>query len=159
MKSLKALFTVAFVALFSVMASAQSTKYKCMIQMVNYIGKEAYVVASVVSKEGKYVKTLYVLGKDQKWYHDLEEWHKANKSKLNTFNAITGASVAGGDRSVITVDIDKSYIDKGYMLRFESAVENKGYHVKDLEFPLTTQNLANKQDGTGSIRYVRFTAL
>ena len=41
-------------------------------------------------------------------------------------------------------------------MRFESAVEDKNYNVKDLEVPLTTETLAAKNEGTGFIRYVRF---
>lgn len=144
---------------FGFTASAQSAKYKCMIQMNSYIGEEAYVVASIVDKNGKYVKTLYLLGKDQKWYPDWKTWHAAHKTKLNSFSAVTGASVAGGDRAVITVEIDKNMIDKDYSLRFESAVEDKGYHVKDLEFPLTTENLKAKNNGKGFINFVRFSAI
>jgi len=46
----------------------------------------------------------------------------------------------------------------GYKLRFETAVEDQKYHVKDLEIPLTTEALSAKSDGTGYIRYVRFSA-
>ncbi len=134
-------------------------KYKCMIQMTNYMGEEAYVVVSLINKSGAYEKTLYVLGGDKKWYPDLKEWHKAYKKKPGNISAITGASVAGGDRSVVTIELDPAKINAGYQLRFESAVEDKAYHVKDLEIPLTTESLAAKSEGTGFIRFVRFSAL
>lgn len=156
MKHLKTIIALTILALFGFTASAQSTKYKCMIQMNSYIGEEAYVVASVVDKNGKYVKTLYLLGKDQKWYPDWKTWHAAHKTKLNAFSAVTGASVAGGDRSVITVEIDNNLINKDYKLRFESAVEDKGYHVNDLEFALTSEKLLEKNTGKGFINFVRF---
>jgi len=35
-------------------------------------------------------------------------------------------------------------------------VEDQKYHVKDLEIPLTTEALSGKNEGTGYIRYVRF---
>jgi hypothetical protein len=54
------------------------------------------------------------------------------------------------------IEIEKSKINAGYKLRFESAVEDKEYHVKDLEIPLTTATLSAKNDATGFIRYVRF---
>lgn len=139
-------------------AIAQGTKYKCMIQMTNYMGEGAYVVVSLMDKAGGYEKTLYVLGSDKKWYPDVKEWHKAYKKKPTDISAITGASVAGGDRSVVTLDIDNSKINAGYTLRFEAAVEDKEYHIKDLEVPLTTEGLAGKTDGKGYIRYVRFSA-
>ena len=78
--------------------------------------------------------------------------------KPSAVNAITGASVTGGDRAVNVIEIDNAKINAGYKLRFESAVEDKAYNVKDVEMPLTTEALAAKTDGTGYIRYVRFSA-
>jgi hypothetical protein len=63
---------------------AQTTKYKCMIQMTNYMGEGAYMVVSIVDAKGAYDKTLYVLGSDKKWYKDLKEWHKAFSKNLVT---------------------------------------------------------------------------
>jgi formylmethanofuran dehydrogenase subunit A len=134
----------------------QTAKYKCMIQMTNYMGEEAYVVVSLINPKGAYEKTLYVLGSNKKWYPDLKEWHKALAKKSPAVSAITGASVGGGDRAVNVLDLDPATIDKGYKIRFESAVEDNKYYVKDLEVPLTTEALAAKNEGTGYIRYVRF---
>lgn len=157
---LKTIRITALAALFALalplLAPAQSTKYKCMIQMTNYLGEGAYIAVSLIDKAGAYEKTLYVLGSDRKWYPDLKEWHKAYKKKPTNISAVTGASVSGGDRSVVTLELDKAKINAGYKLRFESAVEDKAYHVKDLEIPLTTEGLAAKSEGTGYIRYVRF---
>ncbi|MCZ4222500.1 DUF2271 domain-containing protein [Pedobacter rhodius] len=137
-------------------ANAQAAKYKCMIQMTNYMGEGAYIVISLIDAKGQYEKTLYVLGSDKKWYNSLKEWHKFNAKKPANISAITGASLTGGDRGVSIIDIDKSKINTGYKLRFESAVEDQKYNVKDLEIPLTTEALAAKSEGTGFIRYVRF---
>lgn len=146
-----------FVLTYNV-SSAQVTKYKCMLQMTNYMGEGAYIVVSLVNAKGAYEKTLYVMGSDKKWYPDIKEWHKFYKKKPTNISAITGASVTGGDRSVTTFEIEDSKINKGYTLRFESAVENKKYFVKDLEVPLTTDGIATKTEGTGYIRYVRLSA-
>ncbi|GAB3781888.1 hypothetical protein GCM10028818_36620 [Spirosoma horti] len=137
-------------------AQSGTTQYKCMIQMTNYMGEGAYIVVSLINGKGAYEKTLYVLGSNKKWYPDVKEWHKALGKKTPNISAITGASVAGGDRSVTVLEIDNTKINKDYKLRFESAVEDKNYNVKDLEIPLTTEALATKSEGTGYIRYVRF---
>ena len=129
-----------------------------MIQMTNYLGEGAYIVVSLINKDDSYNKTLYVLGADKKWYKTLTEWDKAYKKKPANISAVTGASVSGGDRSVVTLEIDNTKINAGYKIRFESAVEDKKYFVKDLEIPLTTESLVAKTDGTGYIRYVRFSA-
>jgi hypothetical protein len=142
----------------SLFVSAQTTKYKCMVQMTNYVGEKAYIVISLIDPKGAYEKTLSVMGADKEWYPDIKEWHKAYKKKPANISAVTGASVAGGDRSVVTLDLETAKINAGYTLRFESAVEDKEYHVKDLEVPLTTEGLSSKKDGTNYIRYVRFSA-
>ncbi|RDC56169.1 DUF2271 domain-containing protein [Pedobacter chinensis] len=149
---------LAFVLVLSIptLSSAQkTTKYKCMVQMTNYVGEGAYIAVSLIDAKGTYEKTLYVMGSDKKWYPDLKEWHKAYKKKPVNISGITGASVTGGDRSVTILDIDDTKVNKGYKLRFETAVEDNKYYVKDLEIPLTTEGLAAKTEGTGYIRYVR----
>lgn len=124
--------------------------------MSNYMGDGAYVVVSLINPKGEYEKTLYVMGDDKKWYNSLKEWYKFYSKKPQNLNAITGASITGGDRSVTTFEIEDAKLNKGYKLRFESAVEDQKYNVTDLEIPLTTQGLSDKSEGTGYIRYVKF---
>ena len=137
---------------------AQTTKYKTMIQMNNYSGKEAYVVISLINPSGQYEKTLGVLGDDNEWYNTLKEWDKFNKKKKEKLNAITGASVAGGARATRVIEFDTDKLNKGYKLRFESAVETQKYHTKDVEVVLSSEALDAKEGakGTGYIRAVRF---
>jgi hypothetical protein len=156
MKSiLKIALTSALIFLITFQANAQASKYKCMLQMANYMGEGAYIVVSLINPNGDYEKTLYVMGDDKKWYKSLKEWNKFQNAKPADISAKTGASVTGGDRSMTTIEIDDSKINKGYKLRFESAVEDQKYHVNDVEIPLTTQGLADKTEGKGYIRYVR----
>ncbi|WP_343694426.1 DUF2271 domain-containing protein [Flavobacterium sp.] len=156
MKSIfKTALIAALICLASFQSNAQSSKYKCMLQMSNYMGEGAYIVVSLINPSGAYEKTLYVMGDDKKWYKSLKEWNKFHAQKNDDISAKTGASVTGGDRSVTTIEIEDSKINKGYKLRFESAVEDQKYYVSDLEIPLTTEGLADKTDGKGYIKYVR----
>ncbi|MFV8371367.1 DUF2271 domain-containing protein [Flavobacterium sp. LB2P74] len=156
MKSiLKIGLTAVLLCLFSFQISAQTSKYKCMLQMSNYMGEGAYIVVSVVNAKGEYVKTLYVMGDDKKWYKTLKEWHKFYSKKPENISAKTGASVTGGDRSITTIEIEDAKINKGFKLRFETAVEDHKYYTADLEIPLTTEGIAAKTEGKGYIRYVR----
>ncbi|MBP6757718.1 MAG: DUF2271 domain-containing protein [Flavobacterium sp.] len=157
MKSiLKIALTTALICLISFQATAQTSKYKCMLQMSNYMGEGAYIVVSLISPKGEYEKTLYVMGQDKKWYKTVKEWHKFESKKKEDISAKTGASVTGGDRSITTIEIEDAKINKGYKLRFETSVEDNKYYVSDAEIPLTTEGLAEKTDGKGYIRYVRF---
>jgi len=139
-------------------AKPAPTKYKCMIQMTNYVGEGAYIVVSIIDPKGAYEKTLRVMGSDKKWYKDVKEWYKAYAKKPTNISAISGASVAGGDRSITVIEIEDAKLDAGYKLRFEAAVEDKQYNVKDLEIPLTKESVSGKTEGTNYIRYVRLTA-
>ena len=160
MKSiLKIAFTAVLICLLSFQASAQTSKYKCMLQMSNYVGEGAYVVVSLINAKGEYEKTLYVMGDDKKWYNTLKEWNKFQAKNKENISAKTGASVTGGDRSITTIEIDNAKINSGYKLRFESAVEDQKYHVSDVEIPLTTAGIAEKTEGKGYIRYVRLSKI
>ena len=66
--------------------NAGTTKYKCMIQMTNYMGEGAYIVISLINAKNAYEKTLYVLGPDKKWYNTLKEWNKFRTKKLKTID-------------------------------------------------------------------------
>ena len=152
-------FVIALFALFfSQNTFAQTTKYKCMIQMQNYSGKEAYVIISLINPKGQYEKTLGVLGPDEEWYNTLKEWDKFRVKKKEKLNAITGASVAGGARATRVIEFETAKLEKGYQLRFESAVETQKYHIKDAEVALTAAALDNKEGakGSGYIRQIRF---
>lgn len=149
-------------ALLSLMAfdsfhptTSPSTKYKCMIQLINYTGESAYVVISLINPDGEYEKTLYVQGDDKEWYYDITEWFKFYGKKRVNIDAITGATIAGGERKISVIGIEDDKLNKGYKIRFETAVEDQEYHTKDVEFELTSESVTSKVAGTGYIRYVR----
>lgn len=86
MKSiLKIALTGALICLISFQANAQTSKYKCMLQMANYMGEGAYIVVSLVNANGDYEKTLYVMGDDKKWYKSLKEWNKFQTKKKRRY--------------------------------------------------------------------------
>lgn len=143
-----AMLTMAF-------TSTNSASYKCMIQLKNYTGEGAYITISLLNPKGEYDKTLYVIGDDEEWYSDITEWWKFQGKVRADIDAITGATVSGGGRTISVLNIDNDKIDKGYKIRFESAVEDQEYYKDDVEFELTTENLKNKFEGKGFIRYIR----
>ena len=155
MKKIIKIFVFAVVLTFTSQAHAQSIKYKCMLQMNAYTGESAYIVVSLINPKGNYEKTLFMMGKETKWYNSLKEWFKFS-GKKKKLDAKSGASVAGGDRAMMNLEIDEKTIDKGYKLRFESSVEDQKYYVNDVEVPLTSETLASKSDGKGYIKYIRF---
>ena len=157
---MKSLFKFLFapfvlIGLFSLTTTGADQKYKCMIQMTNYSGEGAYVAASLIKPDGSFEKTLTIAGKDAKWYPDLIHWNNSRKKSKQSLDGITGSSITGGQRSICVFTIDGSKLNKGYKIRFESAVESQVYYKNDLEFELTTANINQKIEGSGYIRYVR----
>ena len=146
--------TALFLFLATISLTAQ-TQYRCMFQMNAYKGESAYVVVSLVNANNKYEKTLAVLGPDKKWYDSLTEWFKAQQAKPEKLDAITGASIKGGDRRITTFTIDDKLLNRGYKIRFESAVEDQKYFADDVIIPLTTEKLTEKADGKGYIKMVK----
>ncbi|WKB80397.1 DUF2271 domain-containing protein [Cellulophaga lytica] len=154
-------FKVAIIAILGLFvmaaftAAPKTSQYKCMIQLKNYEGEGAYVVVSLLDAEGKYVETLNVLGDDPEWYHDLTKWYNFFEKKKPSIDAITGATISGGERAIKVIKIDDDKIDSGYKIRFETAVEDQKYVEDDVTFELTSASVNSKVDGTGYIRYIR----
>lgn len=133
-----------------------STKYKCMVQLTNYTGEGAYIIVSVLDGDNNYMKTLQVLGDDEEWYPDLPKWWRFYRNiQKPDIDGITGATIAGGERSIFVIEIEDDMINSGNQIRFETAVEDQQYHENDLQFQLTTTNVEGKFEGEGYIRYVR----
>ncbi|MEM9362803.1 MAG: DUF2271 domain-containing protein [Bacteroidota bacterium] len=149
-----ALLALVMVA-FGFVRNEESINYKCMIQLTNYLGHGAYVVVSLLDNEGNYIETLYVQGEDEEWYHDIQEWWQFYDQKKPNIDAITGATVGGGQRTIQVLSLPKDKIDSGFQLRFETAVEDQEYFKDDVQFELTSENLKAKVEGKGYIRYIR----
>ena len=147
------------IALVGILMSAFTTPktkaVKCLIQMTNYTGEGAYVVVSLLNPSGAYKETLYVQGKDSKWYSEIPEWWKFYGKYRPNIDAISGPTVSGGERTVAVLQIPEDKMDKGYSLRFETSVEDQKYYKDDIQFELTAENLKSKKEGKGFIRYVR----
>lgn len=146
---------IAFTAIAFTNDNNSTTPVKCMIQMKNYSGEGAYVVVSLINEDQQYKKTLYVHGKDPEWYSEIYSWWKFYGKRRTSLDAISGATISGGERSMSVLEIPSEMINAGYKLRFETAVEDKAYYETDLEIDLVEDQLTTKIEGTGRIRYVR----
>lgn len=146
---------MAFVLLFSFNNKPVNQQYKCLIQMTNYAGPKAYLVVSLMDSTEQYVRTLEVHGDDPDWHKDIKEWWGFTSNANEEIDGITGASVGNGERKVSLFEFDETIMDAGYKLRFETAVEDQDYFVKDLEVALNSEEMINKFEGSGYIRYIR----
>lgn len=141
--------------LLSAFTTATTKPVKCLIQMTNYSGEGAYVVVSLLDPTGAYQETLYVQGEDSEWYSEITAWWQFYGKHRPNIDAISGATISGGERTVTVLQIPEDKIDKGYSLRFETSVEDQEYYEDDIQFELTSENLKAKKEGKGFIRYVR----
>jgi hypothetical protein len=153
-KLISILLVVAFIG-FGFAFKPKESRYKCMIQMTNYAGEGAYVVISLLNPKGEYEKTLYVQGDDDEWYFDITDWWDFYGKRRTNLDAITGATISGGERAISVIEIEDDKLDKGYKIRFESAVEDQEYYKDDVAFEFTTDNVKGKIEGNGFIRYIR----
>ncbi|MFT5751671.1 MAG: hypothetical protein ACI828_001578 [Flavobacteriales bacterium] len=152
------LISVSIFTFFILVAFAkpvETTHIKCMIQMTNYTGEGAYVIISLINPEGTYEQTLYVQGTDSEWYSEIPEWWKFYGQRRSEIDAISGATISGGGRTVSVLKISNDKLDTGYSIRFETAVEDQEYYTEDVQFELTSESIKSKVEGKGFIRYVR----
>ena len=141
----------------------ESISVKCMIEMKDYSGEGAYINISVVNKEN-YLKTLYVLGNDKAWFSEMKSFWKYirdNKLYLDEdfypiIDGISGATISGSQKRVIILKIPKSFLNKNHQLRFETAVEDEGYFVNDVNFILSENGLNKSYEGQGFIQKIKF---
>ena len=132
-------FFISLTVFFSLQISAQN-QYKCLVQTINYSGEAAYIA---------------VFGDDGQWYDSLKKWFSFYVKKNEKIDAITGASILGGERKTIMLNLDNTKLNKGYTIRFESVVEDQYYYNIDAEIPFSDEGLKNKIEGKGYIRYAR----
>ena len=74
-----------------------------MIQTINYDGEGAYIIISLINPDGDYDQTLYVFGDDPEWYHEIDEWWSFFGKKKRDIDGVTGPTMSGGERKIITV--------------------------------------------------------
>ena len=150
------ILSICLIVTYGYISPKETTNYKCLIQLTNYTGEGAYVVASLLNANNEYIETLYVQGDDKEWYRDIKEWWKNLYGiKRPELDGIVGETVIGGQRKTIVLKIPTDKIDSDFKVRFESAVEDQEYYKDDVEFALTSANLKSKKEGKGFIRYVR----
>ncbi|GLB49311.1 DUF2271 domain-containing protein [Neptunitalea lumnitzerae] len=160
MKNITYKMVLLAVAIFSMVGFTASNTFeaqtvKCLLQTKNYTGEGAYIAVSLINDKGGYEQTLYMVGDDSEWYESLQQWYRGIGHKEDDVDAISGATINPGARAIIAFDVPKEKLDKGYKIRFESAVEDQEYYTSDLEVPFTTESLNGKFEGTGYIRYIR----
>lgn len=147
---------LAFIACVAVATPSKAVEATVLVQLIDYGGESAYFSLYLVDENGRYEHTLWVSGDEEKYFADLPRWWKYLARKPQELDAITGASTKGGDRSVLHLEIEDKFIDSGYSLRVETAVEDQLNHPIDVEVALNAENIGAKTPGSGYVRHIRF---
>jgi hypothetical protein len=120
-------------------------------QLTNYRGDGAYLAIYLTDEAGKYQKTFWVAGKKSKHFKHLSAWARGSAMKRSEYDGMTGASISRGEALKITVDIDPSFIDSGYQVRVDSAVEDMSDNPADIIAPLTSKGAGKQVNGEGYV--------
>ena len=143
-------------ALAAIPVASQAAEGTFLVQLNDYEGYEAFYAMYLVDPEGRYVRTLWVGGSKPQFFKDMPRWWKYLGRAPQDIDAITGASIAPGDRNVIHIDLDDDVLDAGYKVRIETSVENQGNYPEDVEVALDREHMKDKIPGTGYVRYFRY---
>lgn len=157
MASLKlsaAAFATCAAMLMPSFAAAEEATF--LVQLNDYKGDEAYFSLYLVSPDNRFVRTLWVSGDEERWYPDQPRWWKYVGRAQEDLAAITGASTAPGDRTVIRIDLEPEVLDAGYSVRVDTSVEDQSNFPTDVETVLTSEAHGDKIPGTGYVRYLRY---
>lgn len=127
-----------------------------LVQLNEYEGDEAYFSLYLVDPGGRYVRTLWVSGDEDRWYPDQPRWWKYVGRAQEDLTAVTGASTKAGDRSVIRIALEEEILDAGYSVRVDTSVEDQNNYPLDVETELVSAQHGDKLPGKGYVRYLRY---
>tara|TARA_Y100000385_G_scaffold125135_1_gene130104 strand:+ start:2409 stop:2912 length:504 start_codon:yes stop_codon:yes gene_type:complete len=137
---------------------------KCMVEITDYRGEGAYFSISIIDDKDLYLKTVYVLGTDKTWFSEMKSFWK--HLKINDLylddefypliEGISGPTISGGETRILQLKIPKLLYNKTNRLRFETAVEDKGYYTDDINVELNKESLSKSYQGNGFIRNIKF---
>lgn len=121
-----------------------------------YQGDGAYLAIYLTDAGGNYTRTLWVAGGKSKYYKHLLGWARGSGMKSTEYDGMTGASVSSGGNLTVTVEIDDTLIDAGYLIRVDSAVEDQRENRIDAEVPLTSQGVGTPVTGRGYVKALSY---
>tara|TARA_Y100000996_G_C22330801_1_gene564383 strand:- start:249 stop:752 length:504 start_codon:yes stop_codon:yes gene_type:complete len=165
---MKALFNIFLFILFIFSPeNEEMIALKCMVEMSSYRGEGAYFTISVIDNNESYLKTVYVLGSDKTWFSEMKSfWKHLRDNNLYLdddfyplIDGISGPTISGGETRIIQFKIPKSLYNKNNHLRFETAVEDKGYFSDDINVALNNNSLNETYQGIGFIQNIKFIPL
>jgi len=150
MKKLAMLLCLVSVSALSTQVSAREIVLTTELQ--SYRGNGAYLAIYLTNTEGQYQDTLWVAGQKSKYYKHLAGWARGSRLRTNEYDGLTGASVTSGKTLTVTFDLADRYIDSGFQLRVDSAVEDMRDNRNDVVVLLTSAGAGKPTTGRGYVK-------
>ena len=152
----KLLFFIGLACAMSFPILTQAREVTFTTQLNNYEGDGAYLAIYLTDSDGVYQRTLWIAGKKSKHYKHLSDWARGSGMNRSEYDALTGASIAGGQSLEVTIDLDDSLIDGGYQVRVDAAVEDMRDNPADIVVPLTTEGAGKPVNGKGYVESFKY---
>ncbi|ART81729.1 MAG: DUF2271 domain-containing protein [Oceanisphaera sp.] len=143
---------LALTALLTLPSLAQAKPVTLTTELNGYNGDGAYVAIYLTDANGKYQDTLWVAGGKSKYYKHLRDWARGSGLKAATYDGKTGASLASGNTLTTTVEVADKWLDAGYQLRIDTAVEDLREHRAEVIAPFTRANAGQVTSGKGYVK-------
>jgi len=129
---------LSLITAFTLSMSAQAQEVTFTTHLARYDGSGAYLAIYLADAHGRYRKTIWVAGRNARYYFELPGWARGSRLRPSEYDGMTGASVTSGHTLVVTKNIPDNLINKGYQIVIDSAVENGNSNRADISTPLTT---------------------
>ncbi len=124
-------------------------------QLADYGGDGAYVVLYVTDRAGRYQGTLWMAGRQTKYYRHLRDWYRATGGSAR-LDGITGASVGAGRTLRATLDVADALLDAGYEIHIDTAVEDMNENASEVVVPLNAAGAGKAVKGRGYVKSFRY---
>ncbi len=153
-KMLKVLTAAAFI--FSAGTLAESKEVTLTTTLKDYTGEAAYFAIYLTDSQGVYQQTFWVGGKKAKYYRGLLDWAYGSKKRRAEYDGKTGASLKSGKTFTTSVTLDDAWIDAGYQIRIDTAVERQRRVAADIVAPLTTADMGKPVTGAMYVKHFTY---
>ena len=137
------------------LAAARTVKITTLLKRYN--GPEAYIAIYLTDQNGQYQQTLWVAGYHHQYYRHLPGWARGSRLQHSEYDGRTGASMLGGESLTVTADIADKFIDSGYEIRVDTAVEDRSENRADVVAPLTTAGSDQSVNGKAYVKTLVYT--
>lgn len=150
MKKITAILALS--AVLALPSLAQAKQVTLTTELNGYQGDGAYVAIYLTDANGSYQETLWVAGGKAKYYKHLRDWARGSGLKASEYDGKTGASLASGKTLTTTVEVPDNWLDAGYQLRIDTAVEDLRENRAEVIVPFTSTDAGQTTLGKGYVK-------